>query len=135
MSRRSYSFAALAVLFFATAGMSHAQNLVKAKIPFDFIASGKTMPAGTYVFQDALPNSQTEVALRDGNGHGVVVLATALETNEPGSSILFRKYGESYFLADIFSPSGRLHFGTGHAEKKLIKTADAQLIPIAVAGD
>jgi hypothetical protein len=132
MSSRSYSYLAAAVLFFAAVGMVQAQGPITAKIPFDFVASGKTLPAGTYIFRDALPNSETQLAILDGHGHGAMASATALDSSETGSRLVFRKYGESYFLADIFSPTGRLHFAASRAEAKLAQTASAQSIPIPV---
>lgn len=123
MRSKSSFYLATAVLFFAVAGIAHARGPITAKIPFDFVAGGKTLPAGTYVFRDALPNSETQLAISDGHGHGIMAAAADLDWTKTGSKLVFRKYGESYFLGDIYSPGGRLHFAAGRAESKLVQSA------------
>lgn len=46
MSSKRFAYIAVAVLFVASLGLAHAQVPVRANIPFDFVASGKTMPLG-----------------------------------------------------------------------------------------
>ena len=130
MSSKRFAYIAVAVLFFVSLGMAHAQVEVRATIPFDFVASGKTMPAGTYTFRQALPNNNTELAAGDGRGHGVLISAPTLEVSETGSNLLFRKHGDTYFLADIFSDSGHLHFKEDRTESKLEQSAAVETISI-----
>lgn len=132
MSSRSYSFLAAAVLLFAGFGVAQAQQTTTAKIPFDFVASGHTLPAGTYVFRRALPNNDQTLAILDGRGHGVVAGASNLDWQQTGEKLVFRKYGEQYFLADIYSDSGRLHFSPSRAESKLAQTAEMQNVSVKV---
>jgi hypothetical protein len=132
MRTKRYAYIAAAVLFFANLGLAHAETPVKASIPFDFVAGGKAMPAGTYTFRDALPSSNTQLALSDGRGHGVLAAATMLDTHEPGSKLVFRKHGDSYFLSDVFSPTGRLHFNSDRSESKLAKSASNETVSIPV---
>lgn len=130
MSSKRFAYIAVAVLFVASLGLAHAQVPVRANIPFDFVASGKTMPAGTYTFHEALPNSNTELAVGDGRGHGVLISAPALEVYETGSKLLFRKHGDTYFLSDIFSASGHLHFKEDRTELKLEQSAAVETISV-----
>jgi hypothetical protein len=132
MSSRSYSYLAAVALLFAGLGVAHAQQAVTAKIPFDFVASGQTLPAGTYVFREALPNNNQTLAILDGRGHGVVAGANNLDWQETGQKLVFHKYGEQYFLADVYSPTGRLHFTESRSESKLAKSAELQSVSIAV---
>jgi hypothetical protein len=131
MSSKRY-FCLAAVFLMGAMSIAHAQGLVRATIPFDFVASGKSMPAGTYIFRDALPYSDTQLAILDGKGHGVLASAATLESNDIGNKLIFRKYGESYFLADVFSPAGRLHFAPGRTEAKLAQFASVESIAVAV---
>jgi len=132
MRSKRYAYMAAAVLFFATLGLAHAETPVKASIPFDFVAGGKAMPAGTYIFRDALPSNDTQLALSDGRGHGAIAATTMLDTHEPGSKLVFRKHGDSYFLSDIFSASGHLHFNADRSESKLAKSASNETVAIPV---
>jgi len=132
MKSRSFANMLLTALFFAGLTSCYAQGPITAKVPFDFVAGEKTLPAGTYVFRDALPNNQTELALTDGRGHGALASASTNDLSEAGNKLVFRHYGESYFLGDIYSPAGRLHFAPGRAESKLAQTASAQQVTVVV---
>lgn len=130
MSNRRSAYIGAVLLLAVSIGIAHAQVPVTATIPFDFVASGKTMPAGTYVFHEALPNNQTTFAINDGRGHGTLASAATVEFQDQGSKLLFRKHGDSYFLSDIFSSSGHVHFGIDRAESKLAQSASTQMISV-----
>jgi hypothetical protein len=132
MNSRSYSYLAAIALLFAGLGVAQAQQAVTAKIPFDFVASGQTLPAGTYLFHQALPNSNQTLAIRDSHGHGAIAGASSLDSQETGVTLVFHKYGERYFLADLYSLSGRLHFAESRSESKLAKSAELQNVSVAV---
>ena len=131
MSSRSYFFLAAVALLFAGLGGAQAQTAT-AKIPFDFVASGRTLPAGTYTLHRALPNNDQTLAIFDGRGHGVVAGASNLDWQQTGDKLVFRKYGEQYFLADIYSASGRLHFNPSRSESKLERSAEVQTVSVNV---
>lgn len=135
MKGKLFAFLAAAALCVGSVGMAQAQNPVRASIPFDFVVSGKTMPSGTYVFQQALPNSVRTLAVHDGKGHGAMAWATTQDYTELGEKLVFRKHGDEYFLSDIYSPSGRLHFTAGRSESKLSKATDVTTVSIPVAGE
>lgn len=132
MSSRSYSYLAAVALLFAGLGVAQAQQAVTAKIPFDFVAAGHELPAGTYVFREALPNNNQTLAILDGRGHGALAGASNLDWRQTGDKLVFHKYGEQYFLADIYSPTGRLHFAESRTESKLAKSAELQSVSVAV---
>ena len=103
-----------------------------ARIPFDFVAAGHALPAGSYVFTRALPNNDQSLAILDGRGHGVVAAASNLDWQQTGGKLVFHKYGEQYFLADIYSPSGRLHFTPSRSESRLAQTAAIESVSLGV---
>jgi hypothetical protein len=94
-------------------GMSaYAQTVnLKADVPFNFIIRGATLPAGEYTIQGL------------GNGPAIVVRgpnpkANTIVMSQPCASInaaeqsklVFRRYGDRYFLAEVWvagSDSGR----------------------------
>jgi hypothetical protein len=105
-------FAVLAVT------LVYAQGLrVNAKIPFAFVTSGKTLPAGQYEF---LPNSDDPMKVTGaGKNAGVLVpvltrLGAAIHTTKQDSHIVFDKVGEVYTLSEVWIPGsdGWLLFST-----------------------
>jgi hypothetical protein len=119
----------LALLFTvgAVVGMNasaHAQAL-KFTVPFDFVVNGKILPAATYTVGQALPASNTGLFFV-GDGRGVITRATALDTTETGTKLRFRQIGNQYFLGDVVTLEGTLHFAPSRQEKQLARDADPQ---------
>ena len=94
-------------LAFATAVASNAQsggNNVRADIPFDFVVGSKTLSAGKYsIAQITSDGAGMRVMSRDGD-HKVIRLSNAVRANQPKqkSMLTFRRYGSTYFLAQIW---------------------------------
>jgi hypothetical protein len=88
--------------------LAYGQSLkVSANIPFAFIASGKTLPAGAYQF---FPNADDPMKIvGPGKSAGVLVpvltrLGAAIHTSKQDSHIVFDKVGEVYTLSEIWIP-------------------------------
>jgi len=86
-----------------------AQTGVQLDIPFNFIATGKVLPAGHYTVVPVLTDDRA--TWRISNGHdSVMMLTDSLES--PGAehrpSLVFLHAGEAYSLVQIW-PGG--HFG------------------------
>ena len=108
----------LAVMMIIAASVSaNAQSLnyrLTANIPFDFSVGGEKLPAGKYWINRAQQsNGDTVVQIRSTDLHSnlvrftIPVLAAAPAKN---SSLVFRRYGDEYFLAEIWpmgSETGR----------------------------
>jgi len=87
---------------FAAAQLPTDQKLV-SKVPFEFVAAGKVVPAGQYTVQkvtDGIPvisikNRDANVALLSSTG--------TMESKAAASqcALVFHKYGDRYFLAAI----------------------------------
>ena len=77
---------------------------VHAKVPFNFVAFGKTFPAGEYTM---IPSSN-QIKIRNADGR---VVAMVLATPGPGRSdgangeIVFHCYRDRCFLAEVWSPA------------------------------
>jgi hypothetical protein len=81
-----------------------AERPLEVKIPFDFTVGAKRMSAGEYTVKYDVPGSLW-VVRRDGKA-ACVVLTMAVQgkvTPEVGK-LVFNRYGDSYFLAQIWSP-------------------------------
>ncbi|GGG98924.1 hypothetical protein [Silvibacterium dinghuense] len=99
---------ALAAGLFATSRL-HAQSTeLRVTIPFHFIVSGKTLPAGTYRFYSV--HSDTVIIQNIDGSAGALSHIAATEEPQPAlQSILFDKYGDRYFLREIDSSTALLN--------------------------
>ena len=106
-----------AMMIIAASVSANAQSLnyrLTANIPFDFSVGGEKLPAGKYWINRAQQsNGDTVVQIRSTDLHSnlvrftIPVLASVPAKN---SSLVFRRYGEEYFLAEIWpmgSETGR----------------------------
>jgi hypothetical protein len=80
---------------------------VRAFIPFDFVARGTTLPAGTYY---VTPQFQTNELLNvSGMKKGVFIFGNRVDTGskaEP-TRLVFHRYGDRYFLHQIWLEDGK----------------------------
>ena len=108
----------LAVMTVIAASVSaNAQSLnyrLTANIPFDFSVGGEKLPAGKYWISRAQQsNGDTVVQIRSTDLHSNLVRFTIpvlASTPAKNSSLVFRRYGDEYFLAEIWpmgSETGR----------------------------
>ena len=98
-----YRFALSAGILAAVGCLSlHAQTItVKATIPFEFQLGAQTLPAGDYyVF-----HSDHVLRLRAAGGPIAAMALTSAAAPEPNASpskLVFRRYGNEYFLAKVW---------------------------------
>jgi cytolysin (calcineurin-like family phosphatase) len=75
-------------------------------IPFAFSVANQTVPPGHYTTVQV-----TSTLLRIFNSHnqGVVVLTTAVDSKESEGTgkMLFHRYGDDYFLSEVWDPAGQ----------------------------
>lgn len=95
----------LAALSFLTAVTGFAQNKVKADVPFAFQVGKASLPSGTYIVSEIGDHS---IMIRNTSAVNSALTnynsADALKTGSP--RMLFHKYGNTYFLAEIWGGSG-----------------------------
>ncbi len=98
--------AAAAVIAVAAASTASADEGMKAKVPFSFIAGKTTLPAGEYLVE-WLTDSPSVVRIKNTtSGDVVYVLAGASESpNRVDPELVFDKIGTRYVL-DKFSIDG-----------------------------
>lgn len=126
------------VLTLAAAGAVHAQTLtVTASVPFKFVVSGRTMPAGRYTL-DELGPAHTLVIRQDGTKAAAIATPGAVEELRPGgpNQLVFHRYGNRYFLAQIrVAGAYRCTFAEGRIERELsARNHDpGEIVMVAVA--
>jgi len=95
----------LALAFLATTQVARAQEAVLANIPFAFTAGQMTLPAGEYRVQK-LTNDSSPLLIRSTDGDGAsIVMTFAASANAPQakSKLVFHRYGNRYFLAQVWT--------------------------------
>jgi hypothetical protein len=118
--------AALAAL---TTAFGMAQNLgsVQGTIPFDFVAAGKTLPAGYYTITSDMRCSC--LVVRDARAQVKVVLL-GVDADHPAnpkaSQLAFRVYGERHYLASIWNGSS----GAGRQFNKTPAEREAEIAAV-----
>lgn len=100
---------------------------LKVSVPFDFVVNGKVLPAATYTIRESLPDDKSSIAFL-GDGAGALAIASEIDTNVTGNRLIFHRIGDEYFLSDVVSPSGKLHFVASKRETQLARSADQQTI-------
>ena len=105
-----HRFIPVLALLFTLAATSYAQSARRTVVlvPFDFVAGGKTLPAGTYRVEPVRRDSYTAWEIRSTTGRaGAVVMTSALGGGEAKAEagLVFNKYAETYVLAQV-SPAG-----------------------------
>jgi hypothetical protein len=89
----------------ATSGLMAQQLNEKGTIPFDFQVAGKTVPAGTYaVYRETTGSGAPMIWIRSLETR--LTLYTPVASAKAGSAgqpkLVFRKYGDRYFLAEVW---------------------------------
>jgi hypothetical protein len=112
MKAKIMAMAGVVLLSIVVAGECQAQSRsLEVSVPFAFEAGNKTMPAGSYRVESVPTGAGSLETLRSNNG-GVRVtistMVTAPNSGTPASVLVFHRYGNRYFLAQIRA-------GDGHA--------------------
>jgi hypothetical protein len=118
-------------LAFMTALLSSAQSRgqrLRAQVPFDFVVGDKTLPAGAYDVSTITSTTNEGILVRSTDGHHKAIrLAHAVQANAPKerAMLTFRRYGSSYFLAQIWTPG--LADGQEMMKSKTERAAETEL--------
>ena len=105
-----YLLSVVAALLLALAispGIAHAQVIghIEVNVPFQFHAGNTKLPAGKYVLH-MLDNSDLtimEISTLDGSTSALFEVEPTQASSAPAKSeLIFKKYGDRYFLAKVF---------------------------------
>ena len=94
----------LALASLAITQAARAQEPVLANIPFDFTVGKMTLPAGEYRTQKVRDSSPALLIQRTDRSAAMIVMAQAATSNapQPKTKLVFHRYGNQYFLAQIW---------------------------------
>ena len=98
------SFATMGSLTLLAAASMYGQQL-KLDIPFEFQIGEKVLPAGHYEVKRAYDNTPDRLTFTcwENKTHQTFFFPRRLETKpgDPGSVLVFNRYGDKYFLAKV----------------------------------
>ena len=106
MLQNAIKLSALLMILIVSAA---AQTSAKVTVPFAFKVGTKTLPAGEYRIEPVSQNFTELLALRDGGGARRVVIHGVREEllkSESHARLVFNRYGDDYFLAQIWPSEG-----------------------------
>jgi hypothetical protein len=108
---------------------------LKANIPFEFMVSGKTLPAGEYAITPQASSGVTAIE-NDETRDFAFALTNSVETlgYSDQSKLIFHRYGNQYFLSQIWmegSSTGR-EVPMSKAEKEARQTASNHRDDVAI---
>jgi hypothetical protein len=96
-------------------------NKITANVPFDFTVGGTTLPAGHYTVEQG--SAQNMLVIRNWETkQSIGVIAQRLEV-ERGSKpqLIFRRYGDQYFLAQVIGDARGAELMKSKAEREAAK--------------
>jgi hypothetical protein len=94
-----------AALMLAFAANAQVLRTASIRVPFDFVAGEKRMPAGRYTVRRIKSDSETALLIHSEDGRSSAVILT--NTGEPrprNAALAFRQHGDRYFLARVSMP-------------------------------
>jgi hypothetical protein len=97
---------------------------VSVKVPFEFVAGGANLPAGTYTVGRLSLEAYSGIAI-SGYGHGTLVLPIAIDGARAGlTKLSFERVGDKYFLTQAATPAGVYTFALPKAMVALAQAKD-----------
>ncbi|HZE72903.1 MAG TPA: hypothetical protein VE135_25605 [Pyrinomonadaceae bacterium] len=101
----------LALMLAVPASAQEPGTAMRADIPFDFIVRGKTLPAGNYEIERINDSPEGLIIRNINDKHDHAMFETlSVETRITPSTgeIVFHRYGDSYFLAEVLTPGEQI---------------------------
>jgi hypothetical protein len=95
----------LALATAVTSANAQSANSIAADIPFDFSVGYKIMPAGGYTVKTVSTTGNALMIQTADGGMAAVRLSDETERakNIPQARLVFHRYGERYFLAEVWN--------------------------------
>jgi hypothetical protein len=125
--KKSYLTIVLTLTSLLGFGISaHAQDAsgVTVKVPFEFIAGGRVMPAGTYSINRVSSDARSGLIIHS-YGNSGVLLPMAIDDAVAGKAqFTFEHVGDRYFLSKVDTPAGIYTIETPRAITRLAQSMD-----------
>jgi len=125
--KNSYSAVVLTLTCLLGLGVSaHAQNVdkVAVKIPFEFVAGGQTLPAGTYTVTRASDQAFPALVIRSSDNSAFLLPMFFDGVSADHAELRFLHVGGKYFLSKIETPAGVYAVRTPRAMTQVAQMKD-----------
>ena len=103
MTTKRHTATLLILMLVGLTGLVNAQmsTMIKAQVPFDFVANGKTMPASECIIT-VVGTDRTALSISSGNQHSYAFsIADESPNASKNTALVFHKYGDRYILAGV----------------------------------
>lgn len=128
-----------AVCLMGGALQAQEEHKINARVPFDFQLDSKVLPAGDYTFVNSPLKPSAEVLNRQTGKRNFVLAAYGKENSSNRTSVVFHRYGSTYFLSQIWTGvSGGGTLPVSRREKELMNSPQGvamAVVSIAVRAD
>jgi len=104
MKKHTLQRAGLCLLLTFAATFAHAQSRITVKVPFNFVISDKTFPAGQY----SVSASRDRLTVQDATGKPVFIgMTNAVSGRRVGNTgqVVFHCYDDRCFLSEFWMPT------------------------------
>jgi hypothetical protein len=103
MKKQLFAVLGLGLLLSCVSASAQTVNM-KVNVPFNFIVSGATLPSGEYTIQGlGIAGNAISIRSEDKTAKSLVLASRCESRKTPEQSkLVFHKYGDRYFLAQIW---------------------------------
>ncbi len=118
-----------------TLGVTFASAQMRADIPFDFMAAGSNLVAGEYTLVTTGNTDQVLQMCNLQQHRCVFMIASQVASkahNDPGK-LVFNRYGDQYFLSEIWSLSLVRTLPQDRRERQLAKSGAEPVVAVIAA--
>jgi len=125
--KNSYSCVVLSLACLLGLGISaRAQDVdkVAVKVPFDFVAGGQTLPAGTYNVTRASDQAFPALVIRSFDNSAFLLPVFFDGVSADHAELSFRHVGDKYFLSEVKTPAGVYAIRTPRAMTQVAQMKD-----------
>src|ERR1700730_3735876 len=136
---KKYARIIVAVTFLlglSVAANAEIRGVVKVTLPFGFVASGKTLPAGTYtVKRFSQEPFDTLMLTSDDSGTSVFIHPAEMEdASDDKPKVSFRRVGEQHFLRAIETADYVYNFTVSRSLLQEAVAKQRDVVPAAASG-
>lgn len=120
MKKTAIIFCSLMVLLVGLTVSAAAQaTQYRVDVPFDFNVGNKSFEAGEYVVKLDGQNKEFLTIQSENGKTNFIQIVSKTTRNIDFSKLVFNRYENEYFLAEIISPTINAKIGEGNSEKRL----------------
>jgi hypothetical protein len=103
MKKRVAQIISLGIALAALPAVQAQDRRMKADVPFDFYVGATAMPHGAYRVEATSNHAVAWIQEMEQDATKAIVTTNTTNMSRPGPKLVFHRYGEDYFLAEIWT--------------------------------